>query len=126
MRGVAAQLDQGRSPVDPIRAPERHLMASDIIKFRIDADEKQRIMKAAERAGISTSDLLRRAGRAAASGRIASRAVLSDLVLIRAAANRLAAMVDNPDTDPAAVAAGVKASVANFRQIAARHLGDVR
>jgi hypothetical protein len=126
MRGVAAQLGQGRSPVDPMRQVERIPMPTDVIKFRIDSDEKQRIMKAAERAGISTSDLLRRAGRAAASGRIASRAVLLDLVSIRAAANRLAAMVDNPDADPAAVAAGVKAAVADFRQIAARHLGDVR
>lgn len=101
-------------------------MQSHVIKFRVAADEKQRIMAAAERIGISTSDLLRRAGHAAASGRIASRTVLSDLVLIRATANRLAAMVDNPDVDPVVVAASVRAAVDDFRQIAARHLGDVR
>lgn len=101
-------------------------MQSEVIKFRVDAGEKQRIINAAQNAGISTSDLLRRAGRAAAAGRIASRAVLSDLVLIRATANRLAAIVDDSAADPAAVAAGVKAAVADFRQIAARYLGDVR
>jgi hypothetical protein len=125
MRGVAAQPDQGLRPVDPISQAERISM-SDIIKFRIDADEKRRIMAAADRAGITASDLLRRAGRAALSGRIASRAVLSDLVLIRATANRLAAMIDDPTVDPTVVAAGVKAAVDHFRQIAARHLGDVR
>jgi hypothetical protein len=101
-------------------------MPTDVIKFRLAADEKRRIMAAADRAGITASDLLRRAGRAAASGRIASRAVLSDLVLIRTTANRLAAMVDNPDADPAAVAAGVKAAVGDFREIVSRHLRDVR
>ena len=83
-------------------------------------------MAAADRAGISTSDLLRRAGRAATSGRIASRSVLSDLVLVRATANRLAAVIDDPAADPAAVAASVKAAVDDFRRIAARHLRDVR
>ena len=101
-------------------------MPSEIIKFRVDADEKQRIVAAANRAGISTSDLLRRAGRAAMSGRIASRAVLSDLVLIRTTANRLAAMVDDPAADPAVVTAGVRAAVDDFRQIDERHLGDLR
>lgn len=101
-------------------------MATEFIKFRIGADEKRRITAAAERAGISTSDLLRRAGRAAIAGRIASRSILSDLAMIRTAANSLAAMVDSPDADPAAVAAGVKAAVADFREIAARHLRDVR
>jgi hypothetical protein len=101
-------------------------MPSEIIKFRIDADEKRRIMAAAENAGVSISDLLRRAGRAATSGRIASRSVLSDLVLVRATANRLAAMIDDPAADPVAVTASVKAAVDDFRRIAARHLGDVR
>lgn len=101
-------------------------MPSEIIKFRVDADEKRRIMAAADRAGISTSDLLRRAGRAATSGRIASRAVLSDLMLIRATANRLAAMVDDPAANLVAIAAGVKAAADDFRRIAARHLGDLR
>jgi hypothetical protein len=125
MRGVAAQPDQGLRPVDPISQAE-HISMSDIIKFRVDADEKRRIMAAADRAGITASDLLRRAGRAAVSGRIVSRAVLSDLVLIRATANRLAAMIDDPAVDQTKVAAGVKAAVDDFRQIAARHLGDVR
>jgi len=101
-------------------------MPTEFLKFRVDADEKRRIMAAAERAGLSTSDLLRRAGRAAIAGRIASRAVLSDLTMIRAAANRLAAMVDNPEADLATVAAGVKTAVADFREIAERHLRDVR
>ncbi len=100
-------------------------MVTEFIKFRVDPDEKRRIMAAADRAGISASDLLRRASRAAVAGRIASRSVLSDLTIIRAAANRLAAMVESPDVDPA-IAAGVKAAVDDFREIAARHLRDVR
>jgi hypothetical protein len=101
-------------------------MPSEVVRFRIDADEKRRIMAAAARNGMSISDLLRRASRAAVSGRIASRAVLSDLVLIRTTANRLAAAVDNPDADVAAVIAGVMTAVEDFRRIAARHLGETR
>lgn len=126
MRGVSRQHCQGLRPVDPESETECVQMSSEIIKFRVDVDEKRRIVAAANRAGISASDLLRRAGRAAISGRIASRAVLSDLVLIRTTANRLAAMIDDPASNPAVVAAGVKAAVDDFRQIAARHLGDLR
>lgn len=101
-------------------------MQDGLIKFRVAAGDKQLIASAATRAGTTVSELLRRAARAAATGRIASRPVLSDLVLIRTTANRLAALVDNPDTDRTALAACVKATVDDLRAVAARHLGDVR
>lgn len=126
MLDVSRSVAKGFRPVDPESEAESVQMTSEIIKFRVDPDEKQRIVAAANRAGISTSDLLRRAGRAATSGRIASRAVLSDLVLIRTTANRLAQMVNDPAADLTAVAAGVKAAVDCFREIATRHLGDLR
>jgi len=101
-------------------------MQSELIKFRVDAGDKELIAKAAAKAGTSVSELLRRAGRAAACGRIASRSVLSDLVLIRTAANRLTTLADAPDADPAAIAACVKATAEDLRAIAARHLANVR
>jgi len=101
-------------------------MQSELIKFRVDAGDKELIAKAAAKAGMSVSELLRRAGRAAAYGRIASRSVLSDLVLIRTAANRLATLADAPDADPAAIAARVRATADDLRAIAARHLANVR
>jgi hypothetical protein len=101
-------------------------MQTELIKFRIAADDKQVISDAAERAGMTVSELLRRAGRAAASGRIASRAVLTDLVSIRSAANRLATLADTPNVDPAAVRAAVKTAADDLRAIAARHLSTIR
>jgi uncharacterized protein (DUF1778 family) len=101
-------------------------MQGGLIKFRIDADGKAAIANAATKAGTTVSELLRRAARAAASGRIASRSVLTDLVAIRTAANRLAALAEAPDADPAAVAACVKATAEDLRVIAARHLATVK
>jgi uncharacterized protein (DUF1778 family) len=101
-------------------------MQGGLIKFRVADGDKLLIANAAARTGTTVSELLRRAGRAAASGRIASRSVLSDLVLIRTAANRLATLVDAPDADPAVIAASVKATADDLRAIAARHLANVK
>jgi len=101
-------------------------MQGGLIKFRVADGDKLLIANAAERAGITVSELLRRASRAAISGRIASRSVLSDLVLIRTAASRLATLVDAPDADPAVIAASVKATAEDLRAIAARHLANIR
>jgi uncharacterized protein (DUF1778 family) len=90
-------------------------MQGGLIKFRIAAGDKQLIANAATKAGTTVSELLRRAGRAAASGRIASRSVLSDLVLIRTAANRLATLMDTPNAEPAVIAACVKATAEDLR-----------
>jgi uncharacterized protein (DUF1778 family) len=101
-------------------------MQGGLIKFRVAAADKRLIAAAAARAGTTVSELLRRAGRAAASGRITSRPMLSDLVLVRTAANRLATLVEAPDADPAVIAACVKETVEDLRAIAARHLANVR
>jgi uncharacterized protein (DUF1778 family) len=101
-------------------------MQDGLIKFRIDADGKAAITNAATKAGTTVSELLRRAARASTSGRIASRSVLTDLVAVRTAANRLATLVDAPDGDPAALAACVKATAEDLRAIAARHLAIVK
>ena len=101
-------------------------MQGGLIKFRVADGDKLLIANAAERAGITVSELLRRASRAAISARIASRSVLSDLVLIRTAASRLATLVDAPDADPAVIAASVKATAEDLRAIAARHLANIR
>jgi uncharacterized protein (DUF1778 family) len=95
------------------------------IKFRIPADDKLMLVDAAERAGLTVSDMLRRAGRAAATGRIASRSVLSDLVRVRAAANKLATLLDNSSAD-ATLVAECKAVTEDLRAIVANHLVDVR
>ena len=105
---------------------KQQAMQSDLIKFRVASGDKQLIANAATKAGTTVSEFLRRSGRAAASGRIASRSVLSDLVLIRTAANRLATLVDAPDADPAVIAASVKATAEDLRAIAARHLANIR
>lgn len=99
--GVPQQLAKGSRPVDPEKSSDG---MQELIKFRIATDDKQVISDAADRAGVTVSELLRRAGRAAASGRIASRAVLMDLVSIRSAANRLATLADTPNVNPARTA----------------------
>jgi uncharacterized protein (DUF1778 family) len=101
-------------------------MQNGLIKFRVSADDKQLIANAAARGGTTVSELLRRAARAAATGRIASRSVLSDLIIIRTTANRLETLMDNPDTDRTALTACVKATVDDLRAIAARHLANIR
>jgi hypothetical protein len=52
--------------------------------------------------------------------------MLSDLVLVRTAANRLATLVGAPDADPAVIAACVKETAEDLRAIAARHLANIR
>ena len=99
---------------------------SELIKFRIRGDEKQVLSEAADRAGMTLSEMLRRAGRAAAAGRIAPRAVMTDFALIRTAANRLASLAEAADADSAAVLACMKATAEELRAIAARHLANVR
>ena len=101
-------------------------MQSQWIKFRANDEQRSMLTHAARKAGMTVSELLRRAGRAAAAGRIASRPVLSDLVIIRSAANRLAALAENPETDPATMVEAVKAAADDLRAIAARHLANVR
>jgi|UPI00036DCE73 uncharacterized protein (DUF1778 family) len=124
MRDVAPQQLQGLRPVDPEGSTAS--MQGGLIKFRVAAADKRLIADAAARAGTTVSELLRRAGRAAASGRITSRPMLSDLVLVRTAANRLATLMDAPDADPAVIAARVKETVEDLRAIAARHLANIR
>jgi hypothetical protein len=81
---------------------------NELIKFRVRADEKQILSEAVGKAGMTLSNMLRRTGRAAAAGRIAPRAVLTDLVLIRTAANRLASLANASEADPAAIVACIK------------------
>lgn len=100
-------------------------MKSELVKFRIRAEEKEALSEAAERAGVTISELLRRAGRAAAAGRFAPRAVLREFVLIRTAANRLASLAETHDADPA-ITACMKATAEDLRAIAGRHLADLR
>lgn len=113
-----AALCQGRRPVNPEQAMSE-------FKFRISPEEKQIFANAAERAGITVSDLMRRAGRAAVTGRIASRSVLSDLVRVRSVANKLITLMDASNADPALVAE-CKAVAEDLRVIVADHLADVR
>jgi hypothetical protein len=96
-------------------------MASEIIKFRVAAGEKLRFVNAAQNAGMTVSDLLRRAGKAAIAGRVASRPVLADLVYIRTMANQLDALCSVPG-DPADIAVQVKSTAESLRAIVARHL----
>jgi len=105
--------------VDP---KEEAAMASEVIKFRVAAGEKLQFAKAAQNAGMTLSDLLRRAGKAAVAGRIASRPVLADLVHIRSMANHLDALCAAPGSNPAEVAAEIKSAAESLRAIAARHL----
>ncbi|WP_315761421.1 plasmid mobilization protein [Bradyrhizobium sp. SZCCHNS2005] len=97
-------------------------MPSEMIKFRVAAGEKLQFVNAAQNAGMTLSDLLRRAGKAAIAGRIASRPVLADLVHIRAMANHLDALCGVLGGDPAEIGAEIKSTAASMRAIAARHL----
>jgi hypothetical protein len=101
-------------------------MQSALIKFRVTDDEKRSFVEAARKADVTVSALLRRAGRAFAGGRIASRSVLDDLVVIRSAANALAAVAGDPGADPAQVAMIAKNTADALRAIAARHLAMVK
>ena len=123
MQDVVPQ-SRGSAPWTPKES--KASMQGGLIKFRVAAADKRLIADAAARAGTTVSELLRRAGRAAASGRITSRPMLSDLVLVRTAANRLATLVEAPDADPAVIAACVKETAEDLRAIAARHLANIR
>jgi hypothetical protein len=101
-------------------------MQSALIKFRVTPGEKQSFIDAARHADVSVSDLLRRSGRAFASGRIASRSILVDLVTVRSAANALASVAADPAVDASQIAVIAKNTAEVLRAIAARHLVHVR
>jgi hypothetical protein len=95
-------------------------MTSEIIKFRVPVGHKELFSKAARDAGMTISELLRRAARAAVAGRIASRPVLLDLVYIRSMANRLDALAAVAGDD--VVGISIKDAAETLRAIARRHL----
>lgn len=97
-----------------------------LVKFRVTAAEKQSLVDAARVADQSVSAILRRAGRAVIGGRVASRAVLTDLAAVRSIANALAAAATNPAVDQAQLTTFAENSAATLREIAARHLAAVR
>jgi hypothetical protein len=97
-----------------------------LIKFRVTDAEKQSFVEAAREADQTVSSILRRAGRAVIGGRIASRAVLVDLVAIRSAANALASAASDPAIDLAQMAVVAKNTAETLREIVTRHLATVR
>lgn len=109
-------------PGAPPRGPRSRVHVSEVIKFRVATGEKLMFVNAARNSGTTLSDLLRRAGKAAIAGRIASRSVLTDLVYIRSMANRLDALATIPGGDPAEISAAIKNAAESLRAIAARHL----
>jgi hypothetical protein len=97
-------------------------MPSDIIKFRVPAGDKDLFVNCARNAGMTVSDLLRRAGKAAINGRIASRPVLADLVHLRSVANRLDAIAEVAGGGAVEISTEIKAAAQSLRIIARRHL----
>jgi hypothetical protein len=123
MRDVARSSPGGFPPWTP---EGRSMQQTALIKFRVTPGEKQSFVDAARVAEMSVSSLLRRAGRAVISGRVASRSILVDLVAVRAAANALAVVATDPAADRAHVANTAKNIADVLREIAARHLVHVR
>ncbi|MDA9442953.1 hypothetical protein XH98_28430 [Bradyrhizobium sp. CCBAU 51745] len=97
-------------------------MESEVIKFRIARGDKTALFDAAEAAGMTVSDLMRRAGKAAIKGRIASRPILVDLAHVRSTANRLDALAAVTGGDVAKISAEIKAAAEALRVIVRRHL----
>lgn len=97
-------------------------MATEIIKFRVPVGHKELFAKAAQDAGMTISELLRRAAKAAVAGRIASRPVLADLVYLRTMANHLDSLAAIAGNDAVGVSAAVKDAAETLRAITRRHL----
>ena len=97
-------------------------MHSEIIKFRVPAGDKDLFVNAARDAKMTVSDLLRRAGKAAIKGRIASRPVLADLVHLRSVANRLDSIAEIAGGGTVHISIEIKAVAESLRIIARRHL----
>lgn len=97
-------------------------MTSEIIKFRVPAGHKELFSQAARDAGMTISELLRRAAKAAVAGRIASRPVLADLVYLRSMANRLDALAVAAGDNAVGISAEIKDAAETLRTIARRHL----
>ncbi|MBR1217493.1 hypothetical protein JQ557_05815 [Bradyrhizobium sp. U87765 SZCCT0131] len=96
-------------------------MASKIVKCRFPEADKEAVANAAKAGGVTVSDLLRRAAKAAVNGRIASRPILADLVHVRSLAHRLDSLAAVAGGD-ARVSAEIKAAAETLREIARRHL----
>ncbi|SRR6266404_2968336 len=97
-------------------------MTSEIIKFRVSAGQKEQFSEAARAAGMTISELLRRAAKAAVAGRIASRPVLADLAYLRSMANRLDVLAAVAGDDAVGISTEIKDAAETLRTIARRHL----
>lgn len=115
MRVVDPRASQGLRPVDP----EERKMSSEIIKFRVPAGDKDLFVNAAKDAGTTVSGLLRRAGKAAIKGRVASRPLLEDLIYLRSVANRLDLIAE---VAGGAASIEIKAAAEALRAIYRRHV----
>lgn len=98
------------------------MATSEIIKFRVPSGHKELFSTAARDAGMTVSELLRRAAKAAVAGRVASRPVLVDLVYIRSIANRLDALAATAGGDGFRISTEIKDAAETLRGIARRHL----
>lgn len=112
---VTTSAYQGLRPVDP----ESKEMPSETIKFRVPAGDKDLFVNAAKDAGTTVSDLLRRAGKAAIRGRVASRPLLADLVHLRSVANRLDSIAE---VVRGSASIEIKAAAGALRTIYHRHV----
>jgi hypothetical protein len=100
-------------------------MKSEILKCRVSADLKSRVLEAAARSRKPASVLLRKAARHVAAGHDLNGGFRSDMLKVRQAANALAALMCEGNTPSAEEVLRAIRTTETLRLIAARHLGPM-
>jgi hypothetical protein len=96
-----------------------------IMKFRVTASDKTRLVRVAGERRASMSALLRRAAALVANGRIDDKAIRDDMVSIRRVANSMLEAADRVAQQDASTASDIRDLALALRRVAAVHLDDV-
>jgi len=102
------------------------ILQSEFVKFRLRPDQKLRLTQAAVDGDTSVSEIVRRAALAVAAGRPIPTPRRTDFVAMRAAANELAAALEDTSADLDGTIARIRAAATQLHRLAAQQLGARR
>jgi hypothetical protein len=97
-------------------------MKNEIMKFRVAASDKARLVRAASLRNASISSLLRRAAHLVIQGRADDQAFRADMAEVRRLANAINAVADRFAAGDATAASDARLAGAALRRLAAVHL----
>jgi hypothetical protein len=97
---------------------------TEVIKFRVAASDKARLVRIAGERRATVSAILRRAAALVANGRNDDAAIRADMISIRRVANAMLEAADRVGHRDASAASDIRDMAGALRSVAAAHLDD--